>query len=99
MTLSHHVAVITSDEQALIVASDLAEDFKRDSAVRDLSNLVFLVLIPALLFRTMSSVRVEQLDTLPLLVYFSAALGLFFVLSVYHFPTGVVGRLRERALR
>ena len=35
MTLSHHVAVITSDEQALIVASDLAEDFKRDSALRD----------------------------------------------------------------
>lgn len=35
MTLSHHVAVITSDEQALIVASDLAEDFRRDSAQRD----------------------------------------------------------------
>ncbi|MEK1840286.1 MAG: acyl-CoA dehydrogenase family protein, partial [Pseudomonas sp.] len=35
MTLSHHVAVITSDEQALIVASDLADDFKRDSALRD----------------------------------------------------------------
>ncbi|AZD27047.1 SfnB family sulfur acquisition oxidoreductase [Pseudomonas chlororaphis] len=35
MTLSQHVAVITSDEQALIVASDLAEDFKRDSALRD----------------------------------------------------------------
>jgi branched-chain amino acid transport system permease protein len=26
-------------------------------------------------------------------------LGLLFVLSVYHFPTGVVGRLRDRALR
>jgi len=35
MTLSQHVAVITSDEQALIVASDLAEDFKRDSVLRD----------------------------------------------------------------
>lgn len=35
MTFSHPVAVITSDEQALIVASDLAEDFKRDSALRD----------------------------------------------------------------
>ena len=52
----------------------------RDGAVRDLSNLVFLVLIPALLFRTMSSVRVQQLDPLPLLVYFSAALVLFAVL-------------------
>ena len=35
MPLSHHVAVITSDEQALVVASDLADDFKRDSALRD----------------------------------------------------------------
>lgn len=35
MTFSHSVAVITSDEQALIVASDLAEDFRRDSALRD----------------------------------------------------------------
>ena len=35
MTLSHPVAVITSDEQALIVASDLAEDLRRDSAQRD----------------------------------------------------------------
>ncbi|MDQ0651323.1 SfnB family sulfur acquisition oxidoreductase [Pseudomonas cedrina] len=35
MTFSHPVAVITSDEQALIVASDLAEDFRRDSAQRD----------------------------------------------------------------
>ena len=26
-------------------------------------------------------------------------LGLLFVLSVYHFPTGVVGRLRARAAR
>ena len=35
MTIFHHVAVISSDEQALIVASDLAEDFKRDSLLRD----------------------------------------------------------------
>ncbi|WP_104904128.1 SfnB family sulfur acquisition oxidoreductase [Pseudomonas sp. LH1G9] len=35
MTLSTHVALITSDEQALIVASDLAEDLRRDSAQRD----------------------------------------------------------------
>ncbi|WP_273826360.1 SfnB family sulfur acquisition oxidoreductase [Pseudomonas asplenii] len=32
---SPRVAVISSDEQALIVASDLAEDFKRDSRLRD----------------------------------------------------------------
>ena len=35
MTLSTHVALITSDEQALIIASDLAEDLRRDSAQRD----------------------------------------------------------------
>ena len=52
----------------------------RASAVRDLSNLVFLVLIPALLFRTMSAVDLEQLDGRPILVYFTAAFGLFFVL-------------------
>ena len=26
-------------------------------------------------------------------------LGVLFVLSVYHFPTGIVGRLRDRAKR
>lgn len=46
----------------------------RDAAVRDLSNLVFLVLIPALLFRTMSAVRVEALDLRPVLAYFPATL-------------------------
>lgn len=42
-------------------------------AQRGLSNLVFLLLIPALLFRTMSTVRFEQLDLLPVLGYFPAA--------------------------
>lgn len=49
----------------------------RQEAVKDLSNLTFLLLIPALLFRTMSSVRVEQLDFTPIAAYFVAALGLF----------------------
>lgn len=53
----------------------------REAAVGDLSNLVFLVLIPALLFRTMSSVHVEQLDLTPLAAYFMAAIGLL-LLSV-----------------
>ena len=46
----------------------------RESAVKDLSNLVFLLLIPALLFRTMSTVHVEVLDLRPVLAYFLAAL-------------------------
>ncbi|WP_185970608.1 AEC family transporter [Tepidimonas sediminis] len=44
------------------------------AAVKDLSNLVFVLLIPALLFRTMSQVRLEQLDWRPIAAYFSAAL-------------------------
>jgi predicted permease len=56
----------------------------RQEAVRDLSNLVFLVLTQALLFRTMSSVHLEQLDMRPVFQYFVVAGGLFFVmLTVY----------------
>lgn len=43
-------------------------------AVKDLSNLAFMLLIPALLFRTMSQVHVEQLDLRPIGAYFVAAL-------------------------
>ena len=49
----------------------------RSEAVKDLSNLTFLLLIPALLFRTMSSVHVEQLDLRPIAAYFAAVLALF----------------------
>ena len=37
----------------------------RPEATKDLSNLVFMVLTPALLFRTMSTVHVEQLNFKP----------------------------------
>jgi predicted permease len=40
------------------------------SSVKDLSNLVFLILIPALLFRTMGAVHLEKLDLKPVGVYF-----------------------------
>nr|WP_279343605.1 AEC family transporter [Variovorax terrae] len=50
----------------------------RTSAVKDLSNLVFVVLAPALLFRTMSTVHVEQLDFKPVTAYFVAAGLIFF---------------------
>jgi malonate transporter and related proteins len=49
----------------------------RSEAVTDLSNLCFMMLIPALLFRTMSGVRVEQVDLLPIAVYFPVALSIF----------------------
>jgi predicted permease len=50
-------------------------DWIRGESVKDLSNLVFLVLIPALLFRTMSAVRFEALDLRPVAAYFLAAVG------------------------
>ncbi|SFC46785.1 hypothetical protein SAMN05216344_11868 [Polaromonas sp. OV174] len=46
-------------------------------AIKDLSNLVFLLLTPALLFRTMSQVRIEQLDFKPVAAYFLAVIILF----------------------
>ena len=51
----------------------------RDEAVKDLSNLTFMLLIPALLFRTMSSVHLDQLDLSPIAVYFPCALTLLAV--------------------
>jgi malonate transporter and related proteins len=39
-------------------------------SVKDLSNLVFLILIPALLFRTMGAVHLEKLDLKPVGIYF-----------------------------
>ena len=49
----------------------------RAEATKDLATLVFTVLTPALLFRTMSTVHVERLDFKPVAVYFSAAMLLF----------------------
>ena len=49
----------------------------RALAIKDLSNLVFLLLTPALLFRTMSGVRIEQLDFKPVAAYFLAVIVLF----------------------
>jgi malonate transporter len=46
-------------------------------AVKDLSNLVFLLLTPALLFRTMSKVQVQQLDFRPVAAYFLAVIVIF----------------------
>jgi malonate transporter len=47
------------------------------TAVKDLTQLIFFLLSPALLFRTMSQVRVEQLDFMPVAAYFVAAMVLF----------------------
>jgi malonate transporter len=46
-------------------------------AIKDLSNVIFLLLAPALLFHSMSTVHVEQLSLGPVAAYFVAA-GLIF---------------------
>ena len=48
--------------------------FMRTEATKDLSSLVFNVLTPALLFRTMSTVHLERLDFKPVAVYFAGAM-------------------------
>lgn len=49
----------------------------RPESVKDLSTLLFLVLTPALMFRTMSRVHLENLNLLPIAAYFTAAVGLY----------------------
>lgn len=73
---SHPVVAALTPVFLLIAAGYLAGRLQwiRETAVRDLSNLVFLLLIPALLFRTMSGVNLQALDLRPLLAYFPAAL-------------------------
>ena len=53
----------------------------RAASVKDLSNLVFMVLTPALLFRTMSTVHVQDLNFEPVAIYFAAA-GLIFTATL-----------------
>ena len=79
MPLDHPVVSSLLPVVLLIVVGLITGKAKliRQEAVRDLSNLVFLVLTQALLFRTMSTVHVEQLNFKPVAMYFVAALLLF----------------------
>jgi predicted permease len=52
----------------------------RGDSVRDLSNLVFLVLTQAMLFRTMSQVHLDQLDFEPVVQYLGVTVLLFGIL-------------------
>lgn len=65
----------------------------RATAIKDLSNLVFYVLSPALLFRTMANVHITELDFRPIAIYFLAA-GLLFALTLklYGFTTLAAAR-------
>ena len=51
------------------------------NAVKDLSNLIFLLLAPALLFRAMSTVHVQELSLKPVAAYFIAS-GLLFAATL-----------------
>ena len=56
----------------LLIAIELIAGYIGDiraEATKDLSNLVFMVLTPSLLFRTMRTVHVEQLNFRPVASY------------------------------
>lgn len=52
----------------------------RPEAVPDLSNLVFLVLVQALLFRTMATARLDKLDLGSIALYYVVVCALFLLL-------------------
>ena len=66
------------------------------TSVRDLSNIVFLILTPALLFRTMSTVRVQDLNLQTIAIYFTAA-GLLFVATLLWQGFSTLGAARALA--
>jgi len=86
MTLGHTVVSALLPVVLLIFIGwvDGRAGLVRGESVRDLSNLVFLVLTQALLFRTMATSQVAALDFRPVMQYFGVAAALFFaMLAVY----------------
>jgi malonate transporter len=67
------------------VASRLG--WMRAASLKDLGSLVFMVLTPALLFRTMSTVHVERLDFKPVAAYFAAVIALFLLMLTWRRAT------------
>ena len=82
MTLDHPVISSLLPVVLLIAIGFAAGRMKliRGEAVRDLSNLVFLVLVQALLFRTMATAHLERLDLRSVALYYVVAGVMFFVL-------------------
>lgn len=56
----------------------------RAEGMRDISNVAFLVLAPALLFRSMATVHLSQIDFTPVAVYFCAIWVVFAIVMVRH---------------
>jgi malonate transporter and related proteins len=64
----------------LLIASGYAAGrlgFIRASATKDYSNLIFFVLLPPLLFRTMAGTHPEELQVLPVLAYLGSMVVTF----------------------
>ena len=82
MTLDHPVASSLLPVVLLIAIGFAAGRLRliRGEAVRDLSNLVFLVLVQALLFRTMATAHLERLDLRSVALYYIVAGAMFFAL-------------------
>ena len=82
MTLDHPVASSLLPVVLLIGIGFVAGRMKliRGAAVRDLSNLVFLVLVQALLFRSMATADLARLDLRSVALYYVVAGALFFAL-------------------
>lgn len=82
MSLDHPVLSSLLPVVLLIAIGFAAGRLKliRGEAVRDLSNLVFLVLVQALLFRTMATAHLERLDLRSVALYYIVAGTMFFVL-------------------
>lgn len=82
MTLDHPVVSSLLPVVLLIGIGFVAGRLKliRGEAVRDLSNLVFLVLVQALLFRTMATADLARLDLRSVALYYVVAALMFFAL-------------------
>ncbi|MDO9437124.1 AEC family transporter [Hydrogenophaga sp.] len=79
MNIAAHPVVVSLTPVFLLIALGFLagkRQWIREGSVRDLSNLVFLLLLPALMFRSMASVHFETLEWRPVLAYFLAALAL-----------------------
>ena len=82
MNLNHPVLSALLPVVLLIAIGFVAGRMRliRGEAVRDLSNLVFLVLVQALLFRTMATAHLDRLDLTSVALYYIVAGALFFAL-------------------
>lgn len=56
----------------------------RATSIKDVSNLAFMLLAPALLFRSMTKVHLAELDFKPVVVYFFAIWIVFLAVMIKH---------------